>query len=410
MKLKAAAMYYALAVSLIIAVLLSTLILIAYIFKINSLNIDIKTALINNSLSGIEYLKSSSTPNGTVQVDLYSQETDSVKLVKKQWGLFEVLASKAFKGEQSFSKVGFFGREDSGNNDIALYLSNETKSLSVSGQTIIKGEAYLPKGGVKRVSIEGKNYVGTSLVYGEILEAANALPKLADNIKIPAFSYLKSDAIVLNYDEIVSRGIPLEQSFLDSTVLIYTSTNLSISDITLKGNIIVYSNAQVIINGNADLEDVLVVARSVIVKDNFEGQIHVMAKDSICLEKGVRLAYPSSLLLENDKPGKVVLEEGVKVFGGLIVAGNIDAKRHSFLIMKEESEVFGNVYVDGKTSISGSIIGSLYTKGFYLKTTSGIYENYLLDAEIDISKKPKYFIDINLFDEKGKKNVIKWLK
>ena len=83
-------------------------------------------------------------------------------------------------------------------------------------------------------------------------------------------------------------------------------------------------------------------------------------------------------------------------------------KRVGVLISKE-SFVHGQVYSNGYADIEGTIFGSVMCASIILSTPSSVYENHLLNAVIDQTKRLPYFVGITITEESASKKIVKWL-
>jgi len=410
MKLKAAAMYYALTISLVIAVLVSLLILLAFFNKTRSIQYSQQINLINNCNSGIEYLKSSNVENGVYTLDLYGNGNDSVFLKKQIWGLYAMISSTAFYKDKKIVKSILLGANSSKHHNTSLFLSNNNKSISLSGKTIIKGNAYLPKGGAKRANIEGKNYVGSELIYGTTNVSENTLPELNPNVLNNLKLNNLQENLVLKTIEDLFTQQNFDISFSENTYLFESKKNINLANVDLQNNIIVNSENIIYVNKNAKLENVLIIAKAVIIEDNFEGSIHIIAQDSIIVGEKVFLNYPSSLIAQSETSNYIKIGNNTQIKGALVLLGKNENKKTPFFKIEEGVEITGDVYCSGKTMLKGSVYGSLFTEGFYLKTPSAVYENYLLDVVIDASQKPKEFLSGIVFNDVEQKQIAKCLE
>jgi len=72
-------------------------------------------------------------------------------------------------------------------------------------------------------------------------------------------------------------------------------------------------------------------------------------------------------------------------------------------------QITGLVYCDAIMQHQGCIHGSLYCKKFVLKTVSSIYENHLLDAEVNSTDVSSFFSNPVIIGHNAKRTVIDYL-
>ena len=406
MKLRASAMYYALVVSLIMSVVLSLLILISYYYRIQSVQFSLKNKLILNSQSGIAYQMSSSVPIGTTKFDLFGVGNDSLIVTKKPWGLYEQLTSIAFQGTDTFALSAIVGSNSEMYDKTALYLSSTANSLSLAGSTSLIGDLYLPKNGLKKVNIEGKHFTGSIFNENQIGVSSNLLPTLKSTLHTTSPLFLNESNMFQEVE--LASGEDLYRSFKDKAFVLRTG-NLVISNNHLKGNIYIQSTGVVRVSGIAILEDVFIDAETVIIEDNFEGSLQILAKDSVIIGENVHLNYPSAIQLSSNSNGVVKIKQDCKIYGAVLIHRSRESLYDNLLYIGSDATIMGDVYCDGLVEMKGQVFGSLFCEGFYLKTNSGLYSNYLLDAKIDVNRKPAEFISAPMFASSKNKMIVKWL-
>lgn len=405
--IRAHALYFTLIISLIIALISGSLVLGAFYYRTLSLKHSSEDRLLRNLQSGITLLLGSEdafSPNEIYQLDLFDEEKDSICLKLLPWGLFDVGIVKSYSGKTSFQKALMYGYRPKTDN-IALYLQDLNRPLSLCGNTILKGTCYLPKAGVERAYIAGKSYTGTKLIYGDIHTSSNTLPELQKerlSILQNQLNNLKSSEATLT-----------ENSFFEDTHIIQWSSS-TVSDTTLLGNIILFSNQHLFISASAQLENILVFAPSITIESNFIGRSQFFAEDSIRVEKEVTLNYPSSLGIiktnASEKRPAITIDEN-SIIQGFIFSTQLNYDRSKTQIsINKNVKVLGQLYTDGYLDLKGSIVGNAYVYKFSLKTPASVYENHLLDAEINIEALPEYFIGTSLFETENQKGVMAWLK
>jgi hypothetical protein len=145
--------------------------------------------------------------------------------------------------------------------------------------------------------------------------------------------------------------------------------------------------------------------------EGFEGTIQVFADEKIYINKKVKLNYPSSICVQNngEKGGMIFIDEETKIDGVVMLFGNDLLHIENNLIeIKDKTQIRGTVYSSGVLSINGKVFGAVYAAKLLYKTSSSSYSNCIADVEIDINKKPKYYIDIPIFEtNKNRYGVVK---
>jgi hypothetical protein len=89
------------------------------------------------------------------------------------------------------------------------------------------------------------------------------------------------------------------------------------------------------------------------------------------------------------------------VIGGIVLTGNNYSNSLQRLITIEEgAKIVGDVYCYGKTQLKGSVIGTVFTDRFFLKTAAATYENYIFNGTINKKDLPTYFVRLPFYENK----------
>ncbi|MBL4648288.1 MAG: hypothetical protein JKY03_01055 [Aureispira sp.] len=410
--LPARALFYAVIVSVFVATISGAMLLSSYHQHMLVGYYQIQERLIDNCKSGVELvLGAKVTVIPKMTLDLFQQEKDSVRLEQKAWGLLDVAAVKSWSGQgmyrDSMVKTFLVGKEAP---NYALRLSEGTSPLYVCGTTRVVGAAFLPREGVERGAFnvaKGSPYTGDKLIYGK-----TELVKPTDmNIYKERFEDLRA---LQN----LKANISLEQDSIlqpfNQPTLILESRYFNTVNLVLKGNIIVVASERIEVSANSTLEDVLLVAPKIIIQSGFQGTIQAFAWDSLVVETGVFLDFPSVLSLlpyeerTNFSP-EIVLQEGAEMIGTLMVPSFRYNTYISKVTIEPTAKITGQVFVNGVLQHKGIVFGSVFCTEFLLQTPAGVYENYLLDATIDRSLLPKAYLTPSILGVKDYKQVLKYL-
>ena len=151
--LKASALFYALSISVLIALVSSAILSCAYFSRLNTQHDQLKENLFRNARSGITLLLGDEQTDfsSPVETDLFLKGGDSVLLQKKYWGIYEVAVSKAHHGNSSAEMIVLAGCAEKENDRTALVLADMDRPLSVCGNTKLVGDCFLPKAGIQQI-------------------------------------------------------------------------------------------------------------------------------------------------------------------------------------------------------------------------------------------------------------------
>ena len=419
--LKANSLFYTVVISIILAIITASLILFAYYSRIEFQSYEIIRKLNLNAESGINLLLSRQeiiAAGEEKTIDLFKNGDDSVHIKRNNWGAFEIALAKATSGKKEVSRIALTGYPCTAKESYSLYLADHDQPLAVCGATLIRGTAYLPKAGIKRAYIEGQNFTGNNLVEGIIRQSNKQIPEFNKSIITNMKQLLEGTALSENDSVLeLENRLPfdsLTNSFADKTIMLVSKAALKLRNIYYSGNIILVSTKKITISASCQLQNILVLAPKIFIEKDFKGQVQLFASDSLILQKNVRLDYPSVAgLFSNNNSSKfsvIQLDENDSVSGAVFACQQKqDIAKVSGVLIAQKSFVQGQIYSDGYADIRGTVYGSVMCNTIMLNTTSSVYQNHLLNAVIDLTKRSKYYAGSALTEEAGFKTIVKWL-
>ncbi|MHA7843640.1 MAG: hypothetical protein ACX93I_09995 [Winogradskyella sp.] len=385
---------------IIISIFCGCLVMISHYQNLLIDKLEFNDELINNNISSFNYFLAnhSKSDNEIHSIDVFENGIITTGCLKK-WGFYDILSiTTVFKNDTIF-KSALVGRT-SNNDNLALYVTNYDKPLKVSGESFISGTIKIPNGKIERGYIDNK--IKNSLtINGNQLESDDKIPEIE---KVFDYDLFESEKVFLGDFDSSS----IFNNFNEKTMVIDVSSDGYIDNLSLKGNIILFSTTDLVIGKNNTIEDVLIIAPSITIEDYFTGNMQILAKQTVEINENVQLKYPSSIYVENDIDSvKVSIKSHSKIAGGIVLNGNTyngSLKRQ--LILEPDSEVIGDVYCFGRTMLQGEIKGTISTDRFFLKTKSSEYENMIQNCKIYRDSLPEHFVRLPLFNTKNSKYEI----
>jgi hypothetical protein len=164
------------------------------------------------------------------------------------------------------------------------------------------------------------------------------------------------------------------------------------------------------------VSNALFYAPKIIIEDGFTGNLQAFASDTLIVGKKCKFDFPSVLAVYRTKTsGKIIrlsMGEEVTCMGILLaVQEGKDPDKRMDVILSKADLVCGQVYSQGTLELQGTVFGSVYTSKFIVHTPSSLYENHLLNAQINVSKLPDEYVGISIEGEKTGENkkIMKWL-
>lgn len=413
MKIQGGALFYVVSITLVISVTCSLFLYSALLAKQSFMFLLKDKRLIENIDNGINLI--SCLPE-TVElgdekiIDLFGQTQDSVLIKRSSWGIFEKYSVTAFSMGDSLSKTFLVGNEYT---DLsALFLLDQGRPLKLAGNTKITGNCFLPRAGVERAYIEGQNFSGDKLINGIVKSSTNKFADLNQELVLTLQDQLQG-----NFNESfidVELTDSLENKSLDETFLIKAVNPITLSGY-YSGNITFHSKQRIIVKKQAQINGVILIAPEIIFEQDFSGSVQAFASDSIHVGEKCTLSFPSVLGLiprkENLRPGNLIIGEDCN-FSGTIFCyeTNFDPKKRALVTIEPRSELIGEIISSSALDLKGKIWGEVICEKFLLRTSSSIYENHLLNAEINSVNVPKGMLFSRLRIKDNKKiNVARYL-
>jgi hypothetical protein len=191
--LRAFALYVALMISVVVALICGSLLTLYYLNDKEYYLVETDRRLRNNVESAFNWVCENELKEGVVVKDLFSENRDSVKITTRDWGFLNLISCKAFSGSRSKTKSALMGPLMHSKVEYALYMGNSNKPLSLCGEVKLMGDCYVPDAGVKRAYIEGQNFMGDKLINGEEKKSASSLPEINKEFVTNILTYLKGE-------------------------------------------------------------------------------------------------------------------------------------------------------------------------------------------------------------------------
>ena len=401
--LKSSSLSNTIFICIIISTFSGCLVLVSHYQNLLISKLEFSEELINNNNSAFNYFLENydDFKNEEIELDIFDNGIKSIGRTKK-WGFCDVLISKTIFKNDTILKSALIGKSTDFSNKLALFVTDYDKILKLSGKSVITGDIKVPSGIIERGYLNNKEKTNIT-IYGSQLKSKDILPRIDKQLNLDLYA---SEMLTLNDFE--SKTI--FNDFKKETLIINVSDITQIDNLELKGNIILFSRGSLSIGETNTIEDILIVAPSVIIASNFIGNMQIVSKKKVEINANVLLKYPSSIYVENDLDSIIVIvKEGAKIAGGIVINGNTyngSLKRQ--LIIEPNSLIVGDVYCYGKTQLQGEIRGTIYTDRFFLKTKSAENENSIHNCNINRDNLPENFVRLPLFkNENSKYEVIK---
>lgn len=375
-----------------------------------------KNAIHNTDL-GVLYTSNHELPYGSkVLFELDENLNDETSVSKSNWGIFDIIRVKSIIKDESFEKIALMGGYQTNRN--ALYLEDTKRPLVVVGNTEVVGNTLLPKNGVKRGSIAGHSYTGSSLIYGNIGKSTSSLPKINNIDFIKRFSndFMMSDSVEF-IDLFENQN--LINSFKQATKIHSSYDIIDLNFVNLTGNIIVQSDTLIRVQNTSKLKDIILIAPTIELSDQVNGNFQAIASKNILIGKECYLSYPSAFILveesttqsnnkNKNEVNQILIDSNSRIKGSVCYISNNKSNNHmAQIILDKNSLVIGEIYCSKNIELKGSVSGMVSTRGFIANQFGSIYQNHIYNGKIiEEDLHPRF---VGLTFENTVKRVAKWL-
>ncbi|NQX85435.1 MAG: hypothetical protein HRT67_05960 [Flavobacteriaceae bacterium] len=423
LKFKAGALQLTTFIIVVIALLLTTFILLIHLHKQFQIQSDFIIDTTNLANSGVDYVIQNNVKiNDTIAIDLNEEDYKNLKIYRKFWGVFEQVISTAAIKNRRFQKVAFLGAKQQKSNRAVLYVQDNNTPLVLVGMTKIEGLAYLPKQGVKSGYISGQSYYGSRLIYGGT-RVSSKLPKLSSDV-VNSISQLEQSysKLPLNQFFNIQESTTFTNSFLQPLQIVFSNDEINLRNIQIIGHVLLQSKSKIVVHSSSNLKDVILMAPEIELRSNTKGSFQAIASKKIVVGDNVKLNYPSALVVKEkngsqketstsvsrDEVSKVVVEKDAVIKGVIMFIGEDRPNNYqSQILIKESATVYGELYNTQNTELQGAVYGSIFTSNFIANQSGAVYKNHIYNGKINVNELPREYVGL-LFND-SKKGIMKWL-
>jgi len=420
--IRASALYMVVVIALVIGLLCSSLVVVAYYYRLQDQKMSRIMQLQTNLSSGVAILLASQDISSNTEektFSLFGGDRDTVSIKKIPWGGYEVGAVRAMIQKDTLYKTFTIANEVDSSKWGVLYLADEDRPVSVSGKSVIKGDAYLPQAGAKAAYINNAAYEGDkNIVTGKIHNSNKTIPAL-DTKRLSQIEHLFDQPVKADTNLVMADSV--KNSFLAAAhVFDLRRKAVTLSNIKLEGNIVLHSDTSIIIEPSATLNQVIITAKYIHVKAGFQGTCQLFATDSLTIEKNCNFFYPSCIGLHRLKsysfsvPPHIFIGEQTQVQG--LVFGwdkNFNAQKAPIITLAKNVTIAGQVYSQGYVELNNGVMvkGNLTTKRFLYQSGYTRYENYIINTKLDETQLSRYYLTSDLMPvSSSKRKVLQWLE
>lgn len=393
---KAHSLLYAIYVCVIVSLLCGALLYIANLYNQLNLYYVSRSELYIHNQSAVNYALGNIENTGTETEDDNTGVTSVHQT--RNYGLYKLLITQSYINKDTVVSAHLAGQYSTDNT--CVYLTNYSKPLYYSGKVILIGEKKLPSQTIRDLYLD-RDKTNKLVSDGVITISDNKLPDINPDLKSLFEKKFKSAS--LSSVEKQNDSIYFN-SFLSETKEIELQSP-TLTNLIIKGNFILHSKDSIHVKSNTVLEDVILFAPVITFEDGFKGSVQAFATQSLTLGSKSRLEYPSTLCLYNKglEKSEIKIKKESVIKGGVISFGYPHRTADkNFIKIENAGLVIGDIYCTGILMLGSDVHGSVYTNRFLYQGTASKYENCIANLEINVNKRPDYFLSIPFL--KGEKS------
>lgn len=395
---RAHSLLYAIYICLIVSIICGALLYFSTLYTQLNLHYNLREELYIQNQSYLNFALESNEKQDEDYVDPLNGVISSYE--NKPYGLLNVLSVRTFSRQDTVTSVLMTGSY--ADNKTCLFIAGQGNPFFYSGKVKLVGDKLLPTLRIEEKYI--KNEPNSLKESGKTELAPSELPEV--NALIRLF-YEKKIANAKKLSEVSKHLDSIYfNSFSNETIEIVISGTV-LADVKIKGNFILHAKDSLLIKNTAVLEDVIIKSPKITVEDHFRGSGQFFANDNIIIGKEVILKYPSAVCLLGNSSDKkaITIDENAKIFGAVVLLDDSALGKDKAVVkLKKGALLTGEVFCEGKLMVEGIVHGSVITRQIFHETGAAQYDNCMADSEIDVSKRPAYYVSVPVLENKNKRN------
>lgn len=414
-RLPAGALLLVLTISLVVAAILLSLIYLAANRRLLMQRDTLHQQVRRNLASGLAYAQAYPEQPAfqALNLDLFGEGSDSVQLMRKPWGVFDVAVVSAAKGHFRDTTVALLGSTFSAINQAALYLTDENVPLAVNDDAQVRGEAWLPQTGDVRsgsLPLTGERRQGAP-VTGKILASQKQLPVVSDSAlaRLRDYAQLHLEGLLPAGSQPGTKPPSLATSFLGPPAVCYYTGPVALTG-TIAGQVVVISSQRLIVEASSHLEDVLLLAPTILIKSGFRGRVQIIARDTVAIGDNCQLAYPSAACVYGAQQTALVSLGAGSRLQGVVIATAAQPGLACSVRLTPSTTVEGQVFSAGTVENCGTVRGTVMCRRLLYRGIGSFYENYLVNCLLDRPGLSPHFLTTRLLNPRAGIGVVAWLR
>ena len=408
--IKAGSLLYAIFITFLLTVISGSILLFVYFNSIVVDNYILLSQAEKTLNSAIDIFLANPTivaSNSQTKISPFSDSDEPVVLERKYWGVYEQIEAELKSGNSIKKQIAFIGKKQ--DNHPAIYLKKDVNELEISGNTDIKGVCYVPNAIIRKTYIAGYPNPGINALPKYIRKSDQNLIAL-NNTTVNSVNFFKNNP-ELKKQAVFFEKLPdtLDQSFTDSTLILFSDKAIEINNKDMSGNIVLLSTEQINVHPNSSMKNIILYAPRIVFLSGCINTVQCFAEETISVDNNCTFEYPSCLaILSTGLVSTNIIIGDNSTINGEIILDNAKDKTSSVIINKSAT-INGLIYSNASIELYGSVNGSVYANQFIHKTKSTQYKNQLIDARINLYNISDHYLYSSVLEKNSNFGIIKWL-
>ena len=341
---------------------------------------------------------------------------DTATVETTPWGSYTYVRSSAARKDQQSTITDYLAIVPPPIFNNALILNPLYSSLVVTGDTRLQGDVIVGRSGVKKESLRGRPYSGSSIVYGNIERSTiDQRPGIDREFLRSLFSGLNRDSrrtAALDLQALLpdsgyrvqltatsgmpqiidfTEGLPTEDPWeITGPGILVANSPLTLSgNLSFRNHVKILSQHPITIGPGVTMDGAIVYSAKHLTLDSvtqLNGQFY--SEEKIEVKGHSSIEYPSIALVFAPAPGSSIKILDNAIFNGTMAgirrepdASNTPEAGHVWV--DDNAIVNGLLYSDNTVTLEGTVKGTLITDRFHFYYSPTNYYNWINGGRID---------------------------
>ncbi|MBL8001145.1 MAG: hypothetical protein JNL05_04205 [Flavobacteriales bacterium] len=381
-RVRASALFYAITVSLLVAMVTGSSLLLAHHRSVETERWLALLRATSNAESAIHLALATEGPLPPA-LDLFGEGRDTVQLTSLPYGLFDRVIALARQGARSARKEALVGLPSQAGP--VLVLTAHNGPLHFCGDARIMGDAVVPGKDLRRGYIAGRPFSGERFVNGAVSGEGTPAYALDRDLRERAgalCAMLPDPREVPWQGERMAPGAVITPQDERLPVLQWTAGRVLTG--SFRGPLVIRSVDTLVVDRSARLSNVIVQAPFV---DLSGAQcLQVFSTGGVRVRQDARLLHPSVLCVASARSAQgvplVQVDSGAVLQGGVLALRTPGSMTGPELRAARGALIQGEVYCEGAVDVQGAVEGRVIGEQAVVHTSSSVHRGYLLDGTL----------------------------